>query len=395
MFVGFLRASFIFAKWALRKLKINFTYTFVFGTFIFMLFFNFMDASGKANIFNLDTRVFGSELFDAPTSFMSVRSVSSSHNKDALIYSDIEVKAKGGPSQDEYEDISTTGNDALMFNLPALTINTSQNQRDGKIIYTVKQGDTVSKIAAEYGVTTNTILWANKLRATSYIKLGQELEILPVSGVKHTVKKRDTVSVLAKKYKAKQEDIIAFNSLPADGSLQIGDELIIPDGEMPRVYTKRARTNSPVYTRSKVNANKYFIFPTRGTRTQGRHGYNAVDVGNKCGTAVYAAADGVVELARTTKSRARLGASVFGGYGNHIRIRHPNGTVTLYAHLRSIFVNPGQSVKQGQQIAAMGGGFEYVNGRLVRMQGAGKSTGCHLHFEVRGAANPLTRYWRY
>ncbi len=352
-----------------------------------------MDSSGRANIFNLNNS--GSELFDTPTTYASIAIAADFHNKDALTFDQADTKAKGGPSQDEYIDINTTGDDALMFSLPALTINSSQNERDGKIIYTVKQGDTISKIAAEYGVTTNTILWANKLRASSYIKEGQELEVLPVTGVKHIVKKGDTVSTLAKKYKAKQGEVIAFNSLPADGSLQIGDEIIIPDGEMPRVYTRRARTSSPVYARSTVNASKYFIFPTRGTRTQGRHGYNAVDVGNKCGTAVYAAADGVVELARTTKSRARLGASVFGGYGNHIRIRHPNGTVTLYAHLRSIFVSPGQSVKKGQQIAAMGGGFEYVNGRLVRMRGAGKSTGCHLHFEVRGAANPLTKYWRY
>jgi len=352
-----------------------------------------MDSSGGINIFSLDKT--GSDSFNAPATYASVLAVSNYHNKDALVFDQTETKAKGGPSQDEQSDINTVGDDALMFSLPALTINSSQNEREGKVTYMVKKGDTVSKIAAEYGVTVNTILWANKLRASSYIKEGQELEILPVTGVKHIVKKGDTVSSLAKKYKAKQKEVIAFNGLPADGSLQVGDEIIVPDGEMPRVYTRRARASSPVYARSTINASKYFIFPTRGVRTQGRHGYNAVDVGNKCGTAVYAAADGVVELARTTRSRARLGASVFGGYGNHIRIRHPNGTVTLYAHLKSIFVSPGQKVKQGQQIAAMGGGFEYVNGRLVRMQGAGKSTGCHLHFEVRGASNPLTRYWRY
>ena len=63
--------------------------------------------------------------------------------------------------------------------------------------------------------------------------------------------------------------------------------------------------------------------------------------------------------------------------------------------MRDVFVTAGQSVKQGQQIGTIGGGFEYINGRLFRMQGAGKSTGCHLHFEVRGAKNPLANYWRY
>ena len=69
-------------------------------------------------------------------------------------------------------------------------------------------------------------------------------------------------------------------------------------------------------------------------------------------------------------------------------IKHPNGVVTLYAHLKDVYVFNGQEVNQGSMIATMGGGFEVVEGRRVRMEGAGKSTGCHLHFEVRGAKNP-------
>jgi murein DD-endopeptidase MepM/ murein hydrolase activator NlpD len=372
--------------------KINFTYSFVIISFVFLTLFNIADASGKVHIFGLSISD-NHEIFESSRVYAS--SIHSSDiNQDSLSFdSTVESDAKGGPSDSEYIDINTTGNDALMVALPALTVNTSQNERDGSVFYTVQSGDTVSKIAAEFGVTIYTVLWANNLTATSYIKEGQELEILPVTGVKYTVKSGDTVSVLASKYKANQDDIIAFNELPADGSLQVGDEIIIPDGEMPTVYTPRS--SAPVYAGSTTNADKFFIFPVHGTRTQGLHGYNAVDVGNKCGTPIYAAADGVVTIAKTTKSRARLGAAVFGGYGNHIDIKHSNGTVTLYAHLQSVFVEVGQSVKQGQQIGLMGGGFEYVNGKLLRMQGAGKSTGCHLHFEVRGARNPLLNYWKY
>gem|GEM_PF-478470 len=394
MFLHILKNSLILTKWLIRKIRVNFTYSFVIGAFVFMLFFNFMDNAGRVSVFSLD--VLGSEILETPVTHASIVTITNSHNKDALMFDEANVvSASGGPSDTNYIDVNTIGNDALISNLPALTINTSQNARDGKTTYTVEQGDTVSKIAAEFGVTTSTVLWANGLSATSYIKEGQELKILPVTGVEHIVKKGDTVSTLASKYKASQDDIIAFNSLPADGSLQIGDELMIPDGEMPTIYSSARASRAPVYARSTVNASSYFIFPTHGTKTQGLHDYNAIDIGNKCGTSVYAAADGIVELARTTKSRERLGAAVFGGYGNHVRIRHSNGVVTLYAHLESVFVSTGQTVKQGQQIGLMGGGFEYVNGVLLRMRGAGKSTGCHLHFEVRGAANPMSRYWKF
>jgi murein DD-endopeptidase MepM/ murein hydrolase activator NlpD len=64
-----------------------------------------------------------------------------------------------------------------------------------------------------------------------------------------------------------------------------------------------------------------------------------------------------------------------GGYGNYIVIRHGNGVQTLYAHLSSVSVAPGAYVAQGQTIGGMGN--------------TGKSTGTHLHFEVRGGSNPF------
>ncbi len=361
---------------------------------MFVLFINIAENTGRVNAFSLG--VFDSESVETPTIQIQANAVNAKNfnNKDSLIYNEVDMLAKGGPGDSEYTDVGTTGDDSLMPNLAALTTYTSKNERDKTIIYTVKSGDNVSKIAAEFGVTINTVLWANNLRATSYIKEGQELKILPVTGIQHDVKKGETVSGIAKKYKVKASDIIAYNGLPADGSLQVGETLIIEDGEMPQRYSApRRRVIS--YAKSTINASKYFIFPTKGRKTQGIHGYNAVDVANRCGTPIYAAASGTIVSAKTTRSRARLGASVFGGYGNYVKIKHSNGTNTLYAHMKNVFVRAGQAVKQGQQIGVIGGGFEYINGRLFRMQGAGKSTGCHLHFEVRGAKNPLANYWRY
>lgn len=109
----------------------------------------------------------------------------------------------------------------------------SQEPRAEIINYLVQEGDTVSAIAASFGITTNSLLWANKLTASSIIRPGDELIILPASGILHRVKSGQTIDWIAQYYKAKSEDIIVFNDLPADGSIQIGQNLIVPDGQMP------------------------------------------------------------------------------------------------------------------------------------------------------------------
>src|SRR4030042_6578589 len=74
--------------------------------------------------------------------------------------------------------------------------------------YVVESGDSISSIAGKFGVSVNTILWANDLNSRSLIQPGQELVILPVSGVLHHVKTGDTISNIAKPYKGKTEEII-------------------------------------------------------------------------------------------------------------------------------------------------------------------------------------------
>ena len=102
-------------------------------------------------------------------------------------------------------------------------------------VYEVKQGDTVSSIAKEFGITTNTILWANDLDDPDMIQPGDKIFILPVTGVKHIVKTGETLDKIAKKYQADKEKIITFNELPANGAIKEGEELIIPDGKIKTV----------------------------------------------------------------------------------------------------------------------------------------------------------------
>ncbi len=117
-----------------------------------------------------------------------------------------------------------------------------------------------------------------------------------------------------------------------------------------------------------------YIWPAKGMLTSG-YGYRwgrlhkGIDIAAPVGTPVVAAADGVIISAGWNS----------GGYGNMVEIRHPDGSVTLYAHNSRIVVREGQQVTQGQQIADMGS--------------TGYSTGPHSHFEVhlpgQGAVNPM------
>jgi LysM repeat protein len=98
-------------------------------------------------------------------------------------------------------------------------------------VYLVEEGDSVSSIAQKFGITVNTILWANDIENASLIQPGDKIFILPVAGLKHVVKSGDTVEKIAKDYKADEQEIIEFNNLPANGKVKEGEELIIPGGK--------------------------------------------------------------------------------------------------------------------------------------------------------------------
>lgn len=234
--------------------------------------------------------------------------------------------------------------------------------------YIVQSGDSLLGISENFGISLNTLLWANNLNKNSAIKIGQKLIIPPVSGVIHHVKPGDTLSEIARTYKGEVAEIISFNELSEEGDIFIGDILIIPDGIMPSAPSQYASSLIPL-------AQSFFICPISQPCkiTQGLHWYNAVDLSHgNCGEPIYAAAGGEI-------LRIKYGWNK--GAGNYLTILHPNEVVTMYGHLASILVSPGQRVSQGQIIALMGG--------QPGTPGAGRSTGCHLHFGVSGAKNPF------
>lgn len=247
-------------------------------------------------------------------------------------------------------------------------------------VYVVRAGDSISQIATMFGVSVNTIRWANDLKTGEKLKEGDVLIILPVSGVMHTVAKGQTLKSIALKYKVEISDITDFNDINENTKLSPGDELIIPDGEMfidRPVDTSSKNKNTTIKIPTK-NLAGYFISPVRSyIKTQGLHGKNAVDLAAPIGTPVYAAASGKVLL-------ARMGWN--GAYGNMVVIEHPNGTKTLYSHLYKLDSYTGQNVSQGDVIG-------YV-GNSGRVRAAKGGNGAHLHFEVYGAKNPgVDRSW--
>jgi len=237
-------------------------------------------------------------------------------------------------------------------------------------VYVVREGDTLSGIAAMFDVSVNTIVWGNDLKRNAPLKIGQTLTILPVTGVRYTVKKGDTLASIAKALHGDSEEIIAFNGLESE-VLAAGDQIIVPNGEIPApaVSPRTSRAVAGGTSSSASQSAGYFMRPlVGGVRTQGVHGYNGVDIAAPVGTPFLASAAGEVIVARSSGWN--------GGYGQYIVVRHANGTQTLYAHASQIIVGVGQRVVQGQVIGYVGS--------------TGRSTGAHLHFEIRGGPrNPF------
>lgn len=284
----------------------------------------------------------------------------------AAAHSDIDKKT-------EQADTNTVGNSALLPDAGptgGLADVDVTNFDHGQIsVYVVRDGDSLSSIASMFEVSVNTILWANSLPKGAKIKVGQTLVILPVSGVQHTVKKGDTIASIAKKYKGDVNEILSYNGLE-DAPLALDSLVIIPDGEIPTPKVVVKPASSKLRGSTAPSYEGYYQAPLFGYRkTQGLHGYNGVDLvaSQGVGAPVVAAAAGTVIISRQ--------GGYNGGYGVYLVIQHSNGTQTLYGHMKSNVVSVGQYVTQGQMVGTMGN--------------SGRSSGPHLHFEIRGARNPF------
>jgi murein DD-endopeptidase MepM/ murein hydrolase activator NlpD len=198
----------------------------------------------------------------------------------------------------------------------------------GTFTYIIQKGDTLNGIATNFGISLNALIQTNPKVSSGPIKVGQKLTI---------------GGAVAKTASA---SLAAVSAVVAT----------------PKITLASADSSVP-----------YFIQPTQGFNWGVLHGHNGVDIANKCGTVISAAAEGLV----VPNGSCAADDGWNGGYGRCLTLKHPNGTMTLYAHMQKTVVELGDYVQQGQEIGEMGS--------------TGKSTGCHLHFEVHGAANPFAK----
>ncbi len=244
-------------------------------------------------------------------------------------------------------------------------------------VYTIQENDTIASIAADFDISTNTVLWANGLSSKDTIKVGDHLTILPTTGVLHTISGGDTISGLAQKYDIKSKEIITYNNLGDGARLSIGQKVIIPGGYIapraaPRVVARgTSLANGPAPPPSTAKASG-FIWPTttKNISQYFRWGHTGIDIPNRSRPPIYAATAGTVEFS------GRLGA-----YGNIVILNHGGGLQTYYAHNEVNYVKKGDKVIKGQAIAKIGS--------------TGRSSGPHVHFEVRRSGRPINPFSMY
>lgn len=245
----------------------------------------------------------------------------------------------------------------------------SDKPRDQVITYTVQNGDTLRKIADQFGISIDTIKWANNLRSDA-LSIDQTLKIPPVTGIVYKVREGETIYTIAKKFRTEAQKIVnfPFNDFtdPETFALAVGQTLIVPDGIQPEA----APVIYPFIPTVFAGGTGQLSWPTSGAITQYPSWYhNALDIANPAAPGVTAADNGVVVLVEYLKW----------GYGDHVMIDHGNGLATLYGHMQAIYVKPGDKVAKVQVIGKMGS--------------TGRSTGTHLHFEVRkngAVVNPMS-----
>lgn len=270
-------------------------------------------------------------------------------------------------------DLDYVDADFIVDNGSALTSHTKRPdvpERNEIIDYTIEPGDTLGGISQKFGLNLSTVLWVNDLTYRSTIQPGDTLKILPVDGLLHTVKNGDTLSKIGNTYNADADDIQHTNKLASRDDINIGEVLIIPDGEKPTPVATSitapvssifsAPSSSNTTSRGSSSGSGDWVWPSdwRVITQYYSWRHQGLDVDGDYNTNNYAAAAGVVTY-----------SGWYNGYGYTVDINHGDGIMTRYAHHSKLFVEVGDTVYAGQALGKTGT--------------TGRSTGTHLHFEVR------------
>ncbi len=244
--------------------------------------------------------------------------------------------------------------------------------RGGLEVYIVQAGDDLWAIAEKFGITAQTLAYANDIPDLSLIFIGQELVIPPADGVLYTTVEGDTVESIAAEFGVDPAVIreYPFNALPDNAQPVIGQPILIP-GIEPLAYLSANHgtgggegTEDPFSENANLGgdgvATGTFMWPADGPMSQHFHEYHhGIDIANVAYSPVVASDGGEVIFAGWNEY----------GLGYAVAIDHGNGYVSWYGHFADIpSVEVGDDVSQGQWLGPMGT--------------TGKSTGPHLHFVI-------------
>lgn len=244
--------------------------------------------------------------------------------------------------------------------------------------YTIVKGDTIAALAKRYNIKED-VLRYNNPKMGNMLKVGEKIKVPSENGIFYKVQKGDSLGRIASRFKMRIEGIRDYNTIVGN-NIKVGQELFIKDPDIKIVVPKAttaprtgnatttARTTGTTAART-IARTAGFRMPVRFTGITSPYGnrfhpvlkryifHAGVDMKARYIT-LYASKEGTVKVAGTQS-----------GYGKIIVITHADGYETRYAHLNSYSVKVGQRVASGEVIGQTGN--------------TGRSTGPHLHFEIR------------
>ena len=257
-------------------------------------------------------------------------------------------------------------------------------------IYEVQSGDTLSTIANGHGLLVKDVLALNSgMTERTMLHIGDEI-IITVPQPELTIMTTEQ-STYEEEYFAEveyvyndnwyttksvtlQEQEAGYHQVTAlitkrngvEQSREMIDEVVIK--EPVKKIVEVGTQTPPTYIKPLSGGRQTSGFGRRKAPTKGAStNHRAIDWATPTGTAIWASSGGTVSVAGWQS-----------GYGYVVYINHPDGNQTRYGHLSKILVSSGQKVKQGQKIALSGN--------------TGRSTGPHLHFELRVNGTPVNPY---
>jgi murein DD-endopeptidase MepM/ murein hydrolase activator NlpD len=252
------------------------------------------------------------------------------------------------------------------------TIVPTNRPRSEVLDYRVASGDTLSTLSNKFSVSVESIKWANAISEDSdTIHPGTSLKIPPVTGVVYKVKEGDNLENVAKTYAADKQTIadFPFNYIDDSLSLRPGQTLYVPNGVLPRPAAPKIVRPRVTVDTAIASGSGILSWPVPARISQYYSWFHpAIDIANPHGTPIYAAASGKVIDSK------KLAVN----FGWYCIVDIGDGYTVAYAHMSDLACNIGETVQRGQYIGAVGS--------------TGRSTGPHLHLEVRRygqTVNPL------